>query len=185
MFLDIALGIFIAISVSWFFKTDLTIFLVLSAIIFALLPDVDALAVLIKKKKIPELSHEHRKILHYPILFILVFLIILLVNKYLGIIFLSASLWHFLNDTFGLGWGVQWFWPFSDKFLKGNLIPWKAPNIPVLPRKFLYIWSSAEQKKIAQKYHDPNWIKNHPKKYIITEIIIFLFAIICLIIYAK
>lgn len=141
------------------------------------MPDIDFLYVFFKQKG--NLLHSHREILHKPLIFIILGLIILFFNKIIGILFILAIFWHFINDTIGIGWGIQWLWPFSKKFYKLGFINfYRAPRKPRLPFKFLYIWDSEEILEIEEKYGDPDWIKNIYLRFNKILIIELLFLII-------
>jgi membrane-bound metal-dependent hydrolase YbcI (DUF457 family) len=180
MILDIAIGILLSIGVSLFFHMELTWFFVSMGIIFALLPDVDFLWMALSKKKINGINYKHRKGLHYPLIFIPIGVILIsLFNKEYSMLFSLAVLWHFIHDSAIISWGVQWFWPFSNKyfsFFRKSI----GGEKPGLAFRVLYIWSPEEVEKMSNKYGDPEWIKNLYFKLnpvLIIEIVFLFFAL--------
>lgn len=163
MFLDIALGILLSIFGNQYFQIELTPLFILICILFTLSPDLDYLIYLIKKRgKSDQMDHGHRDILHYPLIFIpLGILILLPFGTKWSVLFGLGAFLHFLHDSvgIGLGWGIQWLWPFSKNyyyFFRKSLWTEKRG----LPLRFLYVWKPEEVKRIAAEYGDPNWIKN-------------------------
>lgn len=146
--------------------------MVLIGVIFALLPDMDFLIYWIKEKKTPgKFSHNHRDLFHLPLLYIPIgsFIVFWLGWIYL-FLFVFNSLLHFLHDSFGIGWGIKWTYPLSKKTQKFFFL-----------KRFINSWDEDELQKIAEKYGDPNWIKNiyfRPTLISITEAAVFLISLI-------
>lgn len=117
---DWANGIFAVFFAAAITSTDILWWHFLIGISLAMCPDLDAIPELLKRGKISasaEHSHDHRDLLHFPLLFIVVGLILSLLFGYWGWLFLIATMLHFLNDMYGTGWGIPLFWPFSkDRF---------------------------------------------------------------------
>ena len=70
MFLDIGIGLMVSkilIKTMGFYAP--TVFIILG-VVFSLLPDIDFIFHLLKKKRLNEYNHKHRDYLHYPILYI-------------------------------------------------------------------------------------------------------------------
>lgn len=182
MFLDIAFGILLAVWISAYFNISLSLFAVFIAVLFVLLPDFDFLVELFKRGNVgKEGMKEHRKISHYPSVYIFVAVLIFLIfGKFWGLLFSLAAAFHFIHDSIGFGWGIQWFWPFSKNhyiFLRESLYSEK----PGLPFKFLYVLTPEQAKAMAAKYGDPNWIKNfylRPNLMLAFEIIVLAAAIL-------
>jgi len=183
MFLDIAIGILLAVWTSVNFNVALS-FWVFPAVLFILLPDVDFFIELFKRGSVgKEGIKEHRRITHYPLAYIpVVILIFLLFGKLWGLIFSLAVALHFIHDSAVFGWGVQWLWPFSKKhyiFFRKSLYSEK----PGLPFKFLYIWTPEQAEAMANEYGDSNWIKNfylRPNLILAIEILALIVAILVL-----
>jgi membrane-bound metal-dependent hydrolase YbcI (DUF457 family) len=175
MLLDIGVGILSSIALSRFFNISLTPFFLTAGIVFTLLPDIDFL--ISPGKSIGRKGHEHRSILHYPLLFIPIGTIILFFFNYeLAILFAVTTLLHFMHDSIGIGWGIPWLYPFSRNHY-AFLYQYDSPQ------KFIYIWTPREVEKNANDHGDPDWIKNiyfklHP--YAIIEFLIFILAVILL-----
>jgi hypothetical protein len=187
MFLDISVGILLSIGASQYFNIELTLTLVLISVLFALLPDIDFLWRFFRYRVI---SQSHREILHHPLIFFTAGAVVsFFLNKIIGVLFISATLWHFLNDTIFLGLGVQWFWPFSNKYFNlFGIFGYQTPDKPKLPFKLFYIWAPGQIKEIEQKYGDPNWFRNiylKPHLLAIIEYLIFIFSVILLIFYVR
>jgi len=114
MFLDIGLGVFIAIITSYFFQVDLSPTLLMFSIIFTLLPDSDFLY-FYPKRHDTKYDHQHRNIIHFPLLYIPAgtLLIWSIWGNIWALSFFLASLGHFIHDSIGIGWGIKWLYPFS------------------------------------------------------------------------
>lgn len=171
MLADIGIGIFSAILASRLFQTKLTLLTVLIGIVFALLPDMDFLVEWIKRKRMPgKFSHEHRNLFHLPLFYISIgsFIVFWFGWIYL-FLFVFNSLLHFLHDSFGIGWGIKWTYPLSEKTHKFFFL-----------KKFINSWNEDELREIVEKYGDPNWIKNiylRPTLISITELTVFLISL--------
>lgn len=185
MLLDIAIGIFSSIFVSWFFNFEISSFLVLAGIIFALLPDLDFLVEFIKHGSVGgKVIREHREIIHYPIIYIpIVILIYFLAGIFWTTLFAMGIFAHFIHDSIGIGWGIKWFWPFSKKSYK-----FFSEKDGSFSNRLVVSWNPEELKEIVLKYGDPDWIKNiylrlHPVSVI--ELIFFIFSLIILYFYLQ
>lgn len=184
MTLDIALGIFSAIFVSKFFSVSLDNQLVLVGVIFALLPDLDFILELIRKN-IFNISYTHRDMFHLPLIYIpLGSVIIYQFDKSLSLLFLLTSFFHFLHDSIGIGWGVEWLFPFSRKHFAFFYL-YSLPERRI-PRRLVYIWTHQDLEEWGSKYGDINWFKHvylqlHP--YALFEHSIFVLSIIILAVY--
>jgi hypothetical protein len=170
MLLELSVGIWSSFFVSYYFGEELTLTFIFFGMIFAKLMDVDFLIYLFKNnRKIDQFAHEHRDILHYPIFYSLggyaVFVYILQPN--LALLWLFASLGHFVCDTFFGGWGIKWLVPFCN---------WYFCLASYSPQKI--IKTKEGQRQIAKEYGDPNWIKNNSKLSfsLLRDLIIFLIS---------
>lgn len=110
--LDIGVGILLSIGVAEAFGVPLTPWLVVFGIASALLPDIDIGTLLWGKWK-------HRTVTHFPLAYVLpAMLVYVLAGPVYGTLFALGVLAHFIHDTFGIGWGIAWGYPFSTrKFL--------------------------------------------------------------------
>jgi len=187
MILDIAIGIILGAYFN--ISESINYYLILLAIVFCLLPDTDIFYYLYKKyiKKLDVIYH--RSWTHYPIIYILVYFIILYIENIFNIrynistLFLLSIVWHFIHDTLFIGWGVMWAWPFSKR--KYKIFPDRNGKIT---SKLLLSWLPKEEKDIiawsggAQEH----WIKHYYFRLNIVSILeygTFIFAII--LIYSK
>ncbi len=185
MFLDISIGILLSICASWYFGIKLTVVLVLASILFVLLPDIDFLWRFYRERKTDQ---GHRELFHRPLFFIAIGIFTaFFVHRIAGFLFISATLWHFLNDTIFLGLGVQWLWPFSNKYFNLFGIPgYQTPGKPKLPFKFFYAWAPEQIEEVEQKYGDPNWLRNiylKPHFLAVIEYLVFILSVLFLILY--
>ena len=180
MFLDIAIGILTAIGISEFFDMPLNALFVAGGILFALLPDIDYLFFCIRDGN-QKYAHQHRDLIHYPLFYIPLGMIAAsLVNVHWGLLFGITSLLHFQHDSIGIGWGIKWLWPFSQKSFK--LFSRKDGQLSWSWRHYA-AWTPQELKIVAETHGDPNWFRNiylrwHP--YAIVEFLAFLIALIVL-----
>ncbi len=122
MFLDIAIGIFAGIAAAviggdmaqlpWF---------VLGGIAFALLPDVDFVVHRAVWRRGAHFDYMHRYLLHKPLPYVLIGTALVWWisggSMVWCALFALTSLWHFAHDTVGVGFGVQWLWPFSSDLI--------------------------------------------------------------------
>lgn len=187
MFLDIGLGIISSIIVSKLFHVGLSWGLIGLGIGFALMPDLDFIFYLMKHGNSKSI-HRHRDLLHLPLLYIPIgFVILYFVNIPVAMLFVLCSLCHFLHDSFGIGWGVQWLYPLSTNHFM-LLYRYHAPEKPAVPFRVLYSWKRSEIDELSKKYGDDNWFRNiylkmHP--FAIMEWVGFLLAIVILYVVKK
>ena len=118
MFLDIAIGALLGIGVSIVSNTHLSLSLISGGVFFALLPDTDFIIHRFWRQLPPRFDYLHRDILHKPLLYIplgagVVWWVSGGSDEW-TLLFVSASLWHFVHDSTGVGFGVKWLWPFSS-----------------------------------------------------------------------
>lgn len=162
MFLDIAFGIFGSYLTGEIFHEVVTWHLILFGVFFALLPDIDILWYKSNQKI------DHRSFMHWPSFYFIasIFVYFILGNK-IAFLFLITALFHFVHDTFILGWGVSWFAPFSYRRFK--LFPDNGKG-GFLKEKFL-TWLPEEQKSLEQKLDDKHWIRNWYGKVTVVSLI--------------
>jgi len=184
--LDIAVGIFLAMGMSRFFHHPLTPVVLAAGVLFALLPDADYLLHLARGRSSKN-AHLHRDTLHLPLVFIPISLFILyLFGPEWMFLFGLGSLAHFLYDSIGIGWGVQWLWPFRDNHYS-FLYSYRPPHrTEYMPRKLFYSWPHRDIAALAARYGDPDWIKNiyfkfHP--FALVEYAALAAAVIALLLY--
>jgi hypothetical protein len=176
MLLDIGIGIISSIFLSHAFGISLSTPFLGFGVLFSLLPDVDFLFLK---------THQHRDILHYPLLIIPIGTLITSLFSYqLAMLFALVTFLHFLHDSIGVGWGIRWLYPFSQNyyafFYQYDLAKHNMPH------KLIYDWSPADVERLSSRYGDKNWIKNiylkfHP--YALVEFFVFALALITLLLY--
>lgn len=163
MILDIALGISLATLVAEWFGFNATATWYVLGVVFALLPDVDLvltrLSAAMRKagSGVGKFTHEHRDLLHYPILFAAAaVLLFLFEGPEVGTLFSLTLLAHFLHDSVHIGWGVVWLWPFSHrsfKFFSDEKGGWSW--------HFVRSWSKKELRTVSGQYGNDNWLKHY------------------------
>lgn len=149
--LDIGIGILVALGCAETFSAHASLLLVLFGIACALLPDIDIVT-------LPLLGRwHHRSYTHYPIVYVpLVILAFLLLPSIYAAIFSIAVYAHLVHDTFGIGWGVAWLWPFSGRrFL---LFPEKSRG---LPSSALVVWEADAQPQPENLAGERDWIRQY------------------------
>lgn len=162
MFLDIAFGIFASKFVSDYFSSDLTLLFLAMSILFVLLPDIDILWY----KRYDKI--DHRGFMHYPLLYTVVSLALAAtVGVEIASLFFVTIMFHFIHDTFILGWGVTWFAPFSLRRYK--LFPDNGKG-GFLKEKYM-TWLPSEQGELEQKLDDKHWIKNWYGKVTVISVV--------------
>ena len=162
MFLDIAFGILVAILWDATGFYSLTPWSLVVAICFALLPDTDGIISVIARigrgsKLIDQFSHEHREMFHHPVLYIAfgsATVAVITMSPVTALMFIMLSLLHFAHDSIGIGWGLRWGSPWSRVAYKwfcdqDGSFAWKIAR-----------WTPKEQRIVASKKGDPNWVRN-------------------------
>lgn len=178
--LDIGIGIFAAIIFAHAINVPLDWQILVVSILFSLLPDLDFAIYFFKRKKLDELAHEHRDIMHNPIIYIVAgFIILSFWSIALAWLFTILSFWHFLHDSIpeGGGWGIRWLYPFSKKYYK-----FFSDKDGKSARQFVVAWTQKEQKQAAKEFGDPNWVKHYLQSpELLFEVIVFIAAIVTLV----
>ena len=168
---------------SRFFQMPLTASMIGAGILFALLPDVDYLLHLARGNSSRD-AYKHRDTLHLPLVFVPVGVVLLYPFGHAwAVLFGAASFLHFVHDSIGIGWGVQWLWPFCDDHYSFLYIYRPPGRTEYLPRKWVYVWRHRDIEAWAARYGDPDWIKNiyfRPHPYAIVEFTALLIALIML-----
>jgi hypothetical protein len=184
MFLDIAVGIVLALLTGAVFDFDVTRGWILLGIAFALLPDIDVIFELIKRKgKLggKELGG-HREWTHYPLLYpIWTAMTYWFFGGPTAFLLGTALFWHILHDSNGAGWGIVLFGPFSKKHYKifanpdGSFSWWGWTS-----------WEKEELRDVVRRHGNPDWIRDiylRPTWTSISEIAALIAAILFLIWY--
>jgi len=170
MLLDIAIGILGALLYADMANKSLTIILIATGVCFALLPDIDFVIHILRKKSSGRFVHQHRDLLHYPLLYLIgIFVLILPFGFGFAVFATSISFAHFLHDSIGLGWGIKWFFPFSDHSYKF-----------FYDGKIVTSWTPGQLADQVAQHGDDHWLKNtylRPSKTLLLELSVFLYAI--------
>ncbi len=182
MILDIAIGLILGTYFN--VSENINYYLILLAIVFCLLPDVDIFDYLYKKyiKKLDVI--DHRSWTHYPIVYVPVYFIILCIENVFNIkysistLFLLSIVWHFIHDTLFIGWGVMWGWPFSKR--KYKIFPDRDGKVT---SRLLLTWFLEEEDKIIKwsGRSEGGWLRQYYFKFNIVSMIeygVFLSAIL-------
>lgn len=173
MLLDVAIGLILAMLMLPYTPWTSLPWFSLYTVAFALAPDLDV--ILSRLLNIP--STRHRELLHRPLLVIPgTFFLIAPFDLMLATTAVAALFLHFLHDSIGIGWGVQWLYPISrDSFS----FLYHLPGGRKMRWHPIYRWKHGEIEHLAAQYGDPHWFRNiylrcHP--YAITEAAVFVFA---------
>jgi len=167
--LDIAFGIMGAAIAAPLIGIPLTGGLIVLCILFALSPDADYLIYLARTRASNEFAHEHRDLLHNPIIFIgICGAMLSAISVKIAALFAALALLHFLHDSVGVGWGVRWAYPFSKKYFKF-----------FHNGKSITSWTPAEQKEMARSHGDPQWLAHYFKsREFYLELAVFCVAVV-------
>jgi hypothetical protein len=181
MFLDIGVGILMAILVSAVFHIKLTVLLIFLAILFALGPDLDFIYLYFKKHDARD-DYKHRDIIHFPLLYLPVgtALIFLLFGKIWATLFFMSSFLHFIHDSIAVGWGIKWLFPFS----KNNIAFFYlySRKLKYGLRQPMMVFNEKELPEIVAEHGDSNWVRNIYHKWHPIAIVEFLVFVISLIV---
>ena len=177
MFLDLGVGIIIAVLLSKIFDVGLTAQVILPAVVFSLLPDLDVFVELWKRGRVGGKIHgHHRELTHFPLTYLpLVLFIWFFAGSFWAILFGAAILAHFLHDSIGMGWGIKWLWPFSKKTYK-----FFSEKDGRFSKNFIVCWQPEELEKIVLEHGDNHWVKNFYLKFhplALFELVVFLMAV--------
>ena len=178
--LDIGIGIFSAIIVGKLFGVELTPLLVGAGIVLANLPDLDGVYTFLRNGNDFKAVSKHRELIHYPLIYLPVgALAALPFGAEWSVLFLLASFGHFVHDSIGIGWGIPWLWPFTNK--NYTFIYRYSPPGKKLPQRLIHRWERDRLDELIDEYGDPDWLKNiyfrlHP--FFVAEIAFFAAALL-------
>lgn len=150
MYIDIAVGLMIGWIVS-LFVGEQHLSLMLFGMFATLAPDLDFIVWLVRNKwRVNQYAHEHRDLLHLPLIFGLGGgLFIALFSPLVGVVWFFGTLAHFIHDTFDGGFGIKWLYPFYQGYF--TLASYS-------PKR--HIRNLAEQREIAQAHGNPHWLED-------------------------
>jgi hypothetical protein len=156
MLADIGLGFIISIFASEYFDFALNPGFIVGCVIFVLLPDWDFWFYKVFKSKFSAKIHDHRDVAHYPVAYLILSLVVYFLFGHIwATSFFILTMLHFVHDSLGIGWGVKWLWPFSEKTYK-----FFSQENNEFGLKF-FARSSQELEQAIQKHHDPDWFKTY------------------------
>lgn len=159
MFLDIAVGILLSLGIGEIYFEQTPYWFVILGIIFSLLSDIDGVLWLVQPKVRSAWYKIHRSYTGYPLLYVVPsFLTFLFFGKEIGVLFTLCVFMHHLHDTFFIGWGVMWFWPFSKR--KYKFFPDRNGSVTSM---FMISWLPEEEEKIVawSGGHNDRWVKRY------------------------
>lgn len=159
MLLDLIFGTVVGVVSGYIFAEGIFYPYLIAALLFSVAPDVDFL-IYHSFNPIDRMSHRHRRILHYPLIYVPVGTVLVTLFSFdyvYGIIFAVTSLIHFIHDSYSIGYGVQWNYPMSKShFFLGKKTD-SAQNICMS----LYKDDPALIDSFAQKHGDDVWHTKH------------------------
>ncbi len=156
---DAGLGILSIIFVSFCYgRSDMSGFLLLP---LAFLPDLDAIPELWKEGKVSASAknpHDHRELLHKPIIWLLILGMWWYLGGFYGAVAFALVAGHFIHDSILTGWGVPWLSPFSNVRIKFFA---NERNEESFARKdWIRVWSRDDLHILIIKYGNDNWIED-------------------------
>lgn len=128
---------------------------VLAGIVFSILPDIDYFFLPLFKGRVTN----HREIIHLPIPYLILggMAVYFVLGSSYTVIFVFASFYHFIHDTIALGWGIKWFYPFSDySYLFFYLWDYETKE-----KSFFKKLNKEGLRRTEKLYGNPNWIKTY------------------------
>lgn len=171
---DIANGIFAVLLAGYFSGTEIVWWHFIICIPLAMSPDLDALPELIRRGRVGSSAghtHDHRDGLHFPILFLVTGLLLTYLFPFFGLLFLFATVLHFINDLYGTGWGIQLLWPLSKtrykvlsrrvNWAKKQLVEtgvWDELDPDEKRLRLIVAWKEEELPEYIQKWGVDDWI---------------------------
>ena len=184
MLLDIAAGM-IGAMVAWGHGGSSSVSFLFLGVLLALLPDADVFLSIFQSKRGGKYAHEHRNFLHYPLIYLAGGgLFLWFISPRVALLFAALSFFHFLHDSIGIGWGVQWLFPFSQNYFK--FFADKENNFS--SRVFVW-WTPAELAAAVDRYGKDDWLERyyfhlHPVG-IIEGIVFLVVAIYAFLVYLR
>jgi membrane-bound metal-dependent hydrolase YbcI (DUF457 family) len=185
MFLDIGMGILVAIFTSQYYHAYLGELLVVGGIFFALSPDADFLLYYFKNGITRE-DYQHRNMIHYPLLFLPIgtFVVYVLGGEMWAVLFFLGALSHFVHDSIAIGWGIKWLYPFSSKNYVFLYHYSKVKKRGL--RKLIFAFDKSALNDIVAEHWGDEWfndIYRHWHPIAIVEFGVFLISIVTLYFY--
>ncbi len=182
---DFGHGILLTILLLILFDVEPSILYFLLGIIFSILPDLDGITEFLRYKKIDAGEHgDHRDGLHYPLAWIAVGIVFILIKPFIGTLFTLCVVVHFINDSWGTGWGIEWLWPFNHRSYK--LFSRNNVDADVTLSQLVTLWDPQSKNDTAKRLGNRNWVDDiygHVTKISVVEYGTFILALFALAIY--
>ncbi len=153
VFFDIGVGLVLTTLVGVATNSEPSWTLLCVGLLGALWPDIDFIIWILRGKKVDHLAHQHRDLLHRPLILtpILTIAVWLWLGRQAGILFGIATLAHFTHDTIGHGWGIKWLWPLDNRY-------WCYRSCGDHPIQ-MHAWTKYEQDLMCEDYGNRHWMK--------------------------
>ena len=185
MFLDVGVGILFSILLSNFLGVDLSHQLILAGAGFSLVADLDIFMELARRGRVGgRVQGHHRELTHFPLTYLpALALVYWFWGQVYGALFGLTVLAHFLHDSVGMGWGIKWLWPFSNRSYK-----FFSEKNGKFSSRFLVSWPPAELKEVIRRHGDDHWLRNfyfklHP--IAVFEFLFFISSLVVLLYYIE
>ncbi len=157
---DFGHGILITVLLLHLFGMEPSALYFVLGLVFSVMPDLDGLKELVRFGSVDAGEHgDHRDGLHYPLVWVVVGMGIIFFNLFVGTLFILCVLAHFLNDSWGTGWGVEWLWPLSNrsyKFFSRNDV-----DADVTLQSLVTSWDPQSKNETAQRLGNRDWLNYH------------------------
>lgn len=125
--------------------------------VFSILPDLDGVVEFFKYRKMDAGEHgDHRDGLHYPLAWMIVGIVLIFINLFIGSLFTLCVLAHFLNDSWGTGWGIEWLWPLNDRTYKFFSRHDRADDVTF--KQLIVSWDKGGREHAAKYLATRNWL---------------------------
>ena len=172
MFLfDLGLGLILSVLTGFTLGREFSVLFLVVGIVSSIIPDWDMIPhLIIKRGKLDEWAHKHRDISHYPLLTIPVFSLISYFSfgPHYAVLTGIVIFVHYILDTFGIGWGVKWLWPFSSRYF--------SYDKTIRKDKRWFAWTKKEQDEMVKNHGNPEWASN--KKQIKLDVIVLVVGLV-------
>lgn len=178
MFLDVAVGIFLAFITGWAFSIPVDPRWLGLGIGFALLPDIDVIPELLRRGRLGGKEEGiHRTWTHYPLLFPLPILAIHIFFGLPAAVLAAAGMYaHVIHDSMGEGWGIRWLAPVNFRNFK--LFSRKTGEFDWGTR--LVSWEPDELAATMREHGNENWVRDfylRPTPTLFVEVLALLAAL--------
>ena len=147
--LDIGVGILLALGVAEYFGVQASPWFVVLGIAVTLLPDIDIITLPLLGK------WYHRTHTHFPIVWMPICALAFVAFDPMYAILLTLGIYaHLVHDTFGIGWGIAWLWPFSHR--KYLLFPERGRQLPF---NIVASWTPEEEAEFREAPRNAKWLE--------------------------